>query len=344
MVQAMRSTTQILKQVRDWRADGHPVGFATVVSTWGSAPRPVGGHMAVCATGTFVGSVSGGCVEAAVVDVARTVMSESAPRVVEYGVSDDDAWAVGLACGGRVRISVVPVGAAGLDDASLAELIRAREALEPVVLASWLGTGKHALLGMDERPDRGTATELSAPTREALLTDRATLLEIDGHEVFLRPHNRPARLIVVGAAHVTQSLVPMASEAGLDVVVVDPRAAFGSVERFPDVRLVRAWPDQALAELGLDHRTAVVTVTHDPKIDDPALLAALRAEPFYIGALGSRRTHASRLERLEAQGVARADLARIRAPGGLDIGARTPQEIALSIVAQVVQELRAGRS
>jgi xanthine dehydrogenase accessory factor len=136
----------------------------------------------------------------------------------------------------------------------------------------------------------------------------------------------------------------MASEAGLDVVVVDPRAAFGSVERFPDVRLVRAWPDQALAELGLDHRTAVVTVTHDPKIDDPALLAALRAEPFYIGALGSRRTHASRLERLEAQGVARADLARIRAPVGLDIGARTPQEIALSIVAQVVQELRAGRS
>jgi len=300
--------------------------------------------MAVCSTGTFVGSVSGGCVEAAVVDVAQAVMAEQVPRIVEYGVSDADAWAVGLACGGRVRISVVPVGAAGLDDASLAELIRAREALEPVVLGSWLDTGEHALLRpLDGPPDVGSAAELSDSAREALLTDRAALLEIDGRQVFLRPHNPPARLIIVGAAHVTQSLVPIASEAGLDVVVVDPRAAFASVERFPDVRLVRAWPDEALAELGVDHRTAVVTVTHDPKIDDPALLTALRAEPFYIGALGSRRTHSSRLERLEAEGVPRADLERIRAPVGLDIGARTPQEIALSIVAQIIQELRTRR-
>ena len=337
----MRSTTEILRQVRAWRAEGQQVGLATVVSTWGSAPRPVGGHMAVCSTGTFVGSVSGGCVEAAVVDVARGVMAEEAPRVVEYGVSEEDAWAVGLACGGRVRISVVPVGPKGLDDGILDEVIRAREADEPVVLASWLETAAHELF----RPaadDGDAGAALAAAARQALVTDRATLLEIDGCDVFLRPHNPPARIIIVGAAHVTQSLVLLASAAGFDVVVVDPRSAFASVERFPGVRLLRSWPAEALAELGLDHRTAVVTVTHDPKLDDPALLAALRAEPFYIGALGSRRTHASRLERLVAEGIDGAELERIHAPVGLDIGARTTQEIALSIVAQIVQALRKG--
>jgi len=300
--------------------------------------------MAVCATGAFVGSVSGGCVEAAVVDLSQAVMRRDESRVVEYGVSDDEAWAVGLACGGRVRISVVPVGAAGLDDGVLGEVIRARDALEPVVLASWLDSGEHVLVRpLAENAVTGPVEALQEAARQALLTDRASLVEVDGREAFLRPHNPPARLVVVGAAHVTQSLVPIASEAGLEVVVVDPRAAFASNERFPDVRLVHSWPTEALAELGIDHRTAVVTVTHDPKIDDPALLAALRADPFYIGALGSRRTHASRLERLEAEGVARADLERIHAPIGLDIGARTPPEIAVSIVAQVIRELRGER-
>jgi xanthine dehydrogenase accessory factor len=137
----MRSTTEILKQVRAWRADGHAVGFATVVTTWGSAPRPVGGHMAVGPGGAFVGSVSGGCVEAAVVDVARGVMDSASPLVVDYGISDEDAWAVGLACGGRVRISVGPVGTPGLPDSFVADLIEARESQDPVVLASWIETG-----------------------------------------------------------------------------------------------------------------------------------------------------------------------------------------------------------
>jgi len=338
----MRSTTEILRQVRSWREGGHAVGLATVVSTWGSAPRPIGGHMAVGPEGAFVGSVSGGCVEAAVVDVARGVTESAAPRTVEYGVTDDDAWAVGLACGGRVRISVVPVGEGGLDDAIVEDLIRAREANEPVVIASWLESGAHRLLRDAARNGGDAEGSLEALAREALLTDRAALAEIDGSTVFLRPHNPPARLIIVGAAHITQSLVPMASEAGFDVTVVDPRAAFASVERFPDVRLVRSWPAEALADLGIDHRTAIVTVTHDPKLDDPALLAALGAEPFYVGALGSRRTHAQRLERLTAEGLSAAALERIHAPIGLDIGARTTQEISVSIVAELVQALRKG--
>lgn len=336
----MTGTTDILSQIRTWRSEGQNGALCTVVSTWGSAPRPVGGHMAVCGTGAFVGSVSGGCVEAAVVDEARGAMSDGAPRVVEYGVSDDDAWAVGLACGGRVRIAVVPVTEGGFDDETLAALIAAREAQEPVVLATRLETGVSEVV----RPLDGVEGDdpLVDAARAALLADRATLIEGEGDGVFLRPHNRPVRVIVVGAAHVSQSLVPLVTTAGFEAVVVDPRSAFATEERFPGVRLLRSWPAEAFAELGLDHRTAVVTVTHDPKLDDPALLAALDSDVFYVGALGSRRTHAARLERLAEEGAEASALERIHAPIGLDIGARTTQEIAVSIVAEVVRELREG--
>lgn len=332
----MTGTTDILRQIQKWR--GHSAALATVVNTWGSAPRPVGGHMAVCDTGAFVGSVSGGCVEAAVVDEARGTMDEGSARVVEYGVSDEDAWAVGLACGGRVRISVVPVGDAGLDDDTLGELIALREADQPVVVAARLDTGAHELLRpMDTDGEPGPMAEAA---RAALLADRASVVDTDSGEVFLRPHNRPVRVIIVGAAHVSQSLVPLVTTAGFQAVVVDPRSAFATEERFPGVRLMHSWPAEALEALGLDHRTAVVTVTHDPKLDDPALLAALRSDVFYIGALGSRRTHAARLERLAEEGADPKAVTRIHAPIGLDIGARTTQEIALSIIAQIVESLR----
>jgi len=332
----MSGTTDIFRQIRTWRSEGHEVALATVVSTWGSAPRPVGGYMAICDTGSFVGSVSGGCVEGAVVEEAMGVMAEQVPRTVEYGITDEDAWLVGLACGGRVRISVGPVGPTGLEDELVEDIIAAREAHEGVVLATWLDSAVHQLL---QKKDEGVDG-----AHEALLEDRATLRETETGDVLLRPHNPPVRVIIVGAAHVTQSLVPLAVSAGFAVVVVDPRTAFASEERFPDVRLVTSWPREALAELGLDHRTAVVTVTHDPKLDDPALLAALEADPFYIGALGSRRTHASRLERLAAEGADPASFGRIHAPVGLDIGARTTQEISVSIIAEIVQILRKGDS
>jgi xanthine dehydrogenase accessory factor len=338
MLHAMTGTTEILRQLRDWRNEGHDAALCTVVSTWGSAPRPMGGHMAVRDSGDFVGSVSGGCVEAAVVDEARGSMAASAARVVEYGVSDDEAWAVGLACGGRVRISVVPVGDAGLNDDTLQAVIQSRDTHDAIVLATWMETGAAKIL----RPLDGDATDdsLVESARAALLADRATLAESATGEVFLRPHNRPVRVIIVGAAHVSQSLVPLVTTAGFEAIVVDPRAAFATEERFPGVRMKRSWPAQALAELGLNHRTAIVTVTHDPKLDDPALLAAVQSEVFYIGALGSRRTHAARCERLGGEGADAAALERIHAPIGLDIGARTTEEIAVSIIAEIVQELR----
>jgi len=165
-------------------------------------------------------------------------------------------------------------------------------------------------------------------------------VEVDGEEVFLRPHNPPVRVVVVGAVHLAQALVPMAQATGFLPVVVDPRDDFATEERFPGVSLVHTWPGEAHRGLSVDHRTAVVVVTHDPKLDDPALVEALASPAFYVGALGSRRTHARRLERLGAAGISGSALARIRAPVGLDIGARTPEEIAVAILAEIVEALR----
>lgn len=337
-------TTAILRAAERWRGEGHSVVLATVVETWGSAPRRPGGHMMVCATGDFVGSVSGGCVEAAVVEEAKGVMKSGRAHTVEYGVADEDAWAVGLACGGQVRIHLEPVGPEGLGDALLGEVIAAREDHEPVVLATGLTSGTHALL----RPfasagqGQGDTTPWDA-ARNALLSDQSVVVDTSDGEVFLRPHNRPVRVIIVGAVHLAQALVPMVVAAGFDAVVVDPRDAFATAERFPGVDMVSSWPGEALRSLRLDHRTAVVVVTHDPKLDDPALTEALATDVFYVGALGSRRTHARRLERLEAEGVSTEALTRIHAPVGLDIGARTPGEISVAIVAEIVAALRGRR-
>jgi xanthine dehydrogenase accessory factor len=185
-----------------------------------------------------------------------------------------------------------------------------------------------------------TDPELAAAGREALRSDRAQLFAWQGNEVLLTPHNPPLRLIIVGAVHISEALCAMARQAGYAVTVIDPRSAFLRPERFPGVQLIDAWPQEAFASLLPDARTAVVLLTHDPKIDDPALLAVLRSPAFYVGALGSTRTQARRLERLAAAAVDAASLARIHGPAGLSIGARTPAEIAIAVLAQMTQVLR----
>jgi xanthine dehydrogenase accessory factor len=180
--------------------------------------------------------------------------------------------------------------------------------------------------------------------RAAIRSDRAQVLVDGDHEVLVTPHNPPLRLIIVGAVHISESLCLMATDAGYAVTLIDPRSAFLRPERFPGVRLMDTWPQEAVAELKPDARTAVVLLTHDPKIDDPALLAVLPTAAFYVGALGSTRTHAKRLQRLQEAGVSEAECARIRGPAGLSIGARTPAEIAISVLAEITQTLRGGRA
>ncbi len=213
----------------------------------------------------------------------------------------------------------------------LARLEQARAAQRPVVLATRLPSGEQVLLPGDDAPPG-----LAAAAEAALRADRSQVVEADGAQWFLHAYNPPLRLVVVGAVHIAQALVPMAAGLGYGVTVADPRRAFASDERFPGVTVSTDWPDEALGALRPDSRTAIVTLTHDPKLDDPALDRALRSEAFYVGALGSRKTHAARLGRLREMGHEDTALARIRGPVGLDIGAVTAPEIALSILAQIV--------
>ena len=307
-----------------WAQAGRGAALATVVETWGSAPRRVGAQLAIAADGEMQGSVSGGCVEGAVVVEALEAIEDGAPRLLEYGVSDGDAFAVGLACGGKIRVLVEPVGAKAMPFDVLGDLVRARAARQPVAYQVPLsgGVGRLVTGGYADR----------------FRMDRSGVEE-DG-DTFVAIHNPPLRLVIVGAVHIAQALVPMAQVAGFDAVVIDPREAFGSQARFPDAQVINDWPDAAMDTVGVDTRSAVVLLTHDPKLDDPALHIALRSDAFYIGALGSKRTHASRVARLEEAGFTAADIARINGPVGLDIGAASPPEIAVSILSQMIQSLR----
>ena len=212
----------------------------------------------------------------------------------------------------------------------------ARRDKRPVVLATWLDTGDETLIAPGEAPGAAIAEAVA----EAFASDRSASVEIGGRPLFLHVFNPPLRLIVVGAVHVAEPLAALARAVGYAVTVIDPRRAYADTERFPGAVLLDAWPDDALAELRPDRRTAVVTLTHDPKIDDPALRFALSAPVFHIGALGSKRTHARRIERLKEAGFPDGAVARVKGPVGLDIGAKTAAEIALSIMAEVVAAQR----
>lgn len=320
-VQAAKSAPEV---ALDWQRAGRGAVLATVVETWGSAPRRVGAQMAVSGDGQIEGSVSGGCVEGSVMLEALEALQEGRGRLLEFGVSDGDAFSVGLACGGTIRVLLEPVGTV-MPLAVLEALVAARAARQPVAYVCDAQNGGGVLLrdGFAER----------------FRMDRSGC-EADGR--FVAIHNPPLRMVVVGAVHIAQFLLPMARIAGIDPILIDPRSAFGSPARFPDETILDDWPDEALRRTGTDGRTALVLLTHDPKLDDPALHVGLRSDMFYIGALGSKRTHAARLERLAKAGFSAPELARIHGPVGLDIAASGPAEIAVSILAQMVQVLRAG--
>jgi len=304
----------------DWHRAGRKVALATVVETWGSAPREVGSLLVIDSAGAMEGSVSGGCVEGAVISEALGAMEDGQARVLQYGVADDDAFAVGLACGGDIRILVEPVGGA-MPVALLEELVATKERSEPVAYVVDLAGAQRRLAPLDAYADR-------------FRLDRSGVE--DNGNTFVAIHNPPLRLIVVGAVHIAQPLMGMARDCGFQPILIDPRDAFGSAARFPGETILNDWPDEALEALKPDARTAVVTLTHDPKLDDPAIRAALASPVFYLGCLGSKRTHAKRLERLA--GVDGLD--RINGPVGLDLGGRKPAEIAVSIMAEIIKSLR----
>ncbi|MED5313704.1 MAG: XdhC/CoxI family protein [Pseudomonadota bacterium] len=306
----------LIIRAKAWKDAGHGVALAFVMETWGSSPRPVGSVMVIRDDMAVEGSVSGGCVEGAVIDAAIESLTTGAGQRLDFGVADAKAWEVGLSCGGRIAVLVTPIAEGGLPEEALGDLAGD-------IVARRAGAVTF---------DAANGVRLERSSEDGEMVSALS----DDESSFTFRQVPPRRVVIIGGVHITQFLAPMARQAGYDVVVIDPRAVFSAAERFPGSDCRTAWPDEAMAELGLDTRTAVVTLTHDPKIDDPGLQAALASDAFYIGCLGSRRTHAARCERLAEAGFSKADLARLHGPVGLDIGARTPAEIAVSILAQMI--------
>lgn len=328
----MAEFDQIPKIALDWIKTGHKVALATVIETWGSAPRPVGAELVITADGEFEGSVSGGCVEGAVVIEAQEALVDGRARLLEYGVSDDAAFAVGLACGGTIKVLVDPIGIARGPDADiLAARVQAFQGRVAIATLVNTRTWQRALSGDPALP---------APLAEAVRARLASGKSGMEGDWFITIQTPPLRLYIIGAVHIAQALLPMAQLAGFAPILVDPRGAFARASRFPDVDIREDWPDEVLHAAHLDAHSAVVTLSHDPKIDDPAILETLKSPAFYLGCLGSRKTHAKRLLRLRAAGVSETDIARIHAPIGLDIGAKSPAEIAASVLADLIQTLR----
>ena len=301
---------RILAAAIDWA--GAPMAIATVVETWKSAPCPVGTHMLVHADGRFVGSVSGGCVEGDVLERAQLVLAGAPPVLRRYGVADDAAWDVGLPCGGDIQVLVQPVSADSFPAHLFADINKARSAGAALSIATDLETG------------------------------RSALLDDDAGAGFVNIYHPPRRLLIVGAVEIASALAAIAVSQGVDVTLCDPRGRFLTAERFPGVRLDDRWPDDAVKAFAPDSRSAIVTLSHDPKIDDPALAAALASPAAYVAALGSVRSHQARLARLSAAGVSAEQCARIEGPAGVAINAISAPEIALSIAGGMIRAFNQG--
>ena len=333
-----------------WLANGQSIALATVVQTWGSSPRQVGAKMAMATSHEISGSVSGGCVEGAVYETGLDVIRTGQPQLLHFGVTNDTAWDVGLACGGKIEVFV-----RRLDSNLYAALRRAMTADRSLVVATIIGgpldlLGREMLIADDGAVFGTLGGELDHAAIEAGRvalcagqSNRFTLSAVEPIELFLDVITPSPEVIAIGGVHIAIALTHLAKVMGYRTTVVDPRGVFGTKARFPHVdRLIQAWPDEALAQIKLSCLSAVVMLTHDPKLDDPALKMALPSEAFYVGALGSRATQEQRRQRMLAAGVREIDLAKLHGPIGIDLGGHTPEEIALAVMAEIVA-VRNGR-
>ena len=336
----MDDSISIIKLALDWKSAGRNVALATVIKTWGSAPRRMGSIMCIDADMQFEGSVSGGCVETAVIDQAMETIKTGRAQLLEFGVSNNQAWEVGLACGGNIEVFVQPI----LDQEliELSNLIDLNLENTPALLLNKLDQeSQFNVVATDQIDNHEVLSDShNEVARSSIRQDRPHVIEVDACRYFIQPFNPDLNVYIVGAVHITQQLVPIIELLDFNIHVIDPRSAFANEQRFPNVNLVTQWPNEFFVGSILNHRSAVITLTHDPKFDDPALNAALNSDAFYIGALGSRKTHAGRIERLQIEGFNEKQLSRIHAPIGVDIKASNPTEIALSIAAELVLELR----
>ena len=335
----------ILSDLDHWGAgDNKSIALATVIQTWGSSPRRAGAKMAIMPDGRITGSVSGGCVEGAVFESGVEVLKSNRPQLLHFGVADETAWEVGLACGGSIDIFVKPLDREFFKPLR-SVLVEEQPAVNVTVVRSSNELLGREMLVRDDGSVNGTLNdELDQPAlrlaREALAhgVSRRAMLNEDV-EIFMEVILPPPTLIAVGGVHITIALMALAKTLGYRTAVVDPRSAFGNEERFPNVdQLIQLWPQEAFQQIPITRSTAVAMLTHDPKLDDPALQIALPSPAFYVGALGSKTTQAKRRKRLLDDGLTEEQLNRLHGPIGLEIGAGTPEEIAMSIMAEIVAE------
>jgi xanthine dehydrogenase accessory factor len=337
---------EVIHDIRTWLARDERVALTTVISTWGSAPRGVGAKMAVSSSGAISGSVSGGCVESAVVDASLQVLASGTPQLLRFGVSDDAAWEVGLACGGSIELVIKELDP-GLfqwvdehidGDDSFAIITRIAGPPDEMGTSFVVDEGGIRFVeGSAEVPQAGSGLILD--TIRSGDSQRRKVQQENGSEseYFVDVISPPPTLIMVGGVHISVTLARLAKTIGFRTVIIEPRRVFADQERFPFVDLlIQAWPEEAFKKIPLSSTTAVAVLTHDPKIDDQAMKIALPSEAFYVGGLGSKKTQALRRERLIESGLSPGDLDRLHGPIGLALGARTAEEIALSILAEIV--------
>ena len=300
---------EVLDELNEWTRDGQEIAIATVIETWGSSPRPLGSKMLVTRSGKMAGSVSNGCIEGAVFEEAQKVLKSGTPKVAAFGVSDDVAFEVGLACGGHIEVFVQPLGRVHQ------QLIAMLNRNQPATLRTDLANGETELV------------EGTPPGSEVARRDG---------DMFVEPFRRPAHLVIIGAIHIAIPLHRLAKLMGYRVTVIDARAKFATKERFPEAdELIVGWPDEAMGKLAIDNSTYVVILTHDPKFDLPALRSVLTKDAGYIGAIGSRKTNQNRFDALRKEGFTEEQLARVHGPIGLDLGGRGAEETALGILAEI---------
>lgn len=336
----------ILPKIEEWVSQDKPFALATVIKTWGSSPRPVGSSLAVTGDMEMAGSVSGGCVEGAVMKKAQEILQSGQPQRLKFGVTDEDAWAVGLSCGGAIQVWTERFLAFDDDPAEQAVWEKLHDCLTNNVGCVLLTTmaeaaNEHLLVVPAEDAVLGKKTDpaLAELARKAYRERNNQVVEHAGVSYFARVFPRKSQLLIVGAAHITTDLVRLGNLYDFETVVIDPRGIFAEKTQFPEPphQLFVDWPAEVLPGFTLDDYSYAVLLTHDPKIDDQALHILLKSDIGYIGALGSRRTHEKRVKRLTKDGFSEAQIGRIHAPIGVDINARRPKEIALSIMAELIQ-------
>jgi xanthine dehydrogenase accessory factor len=344
---------EVISDINQWLQEDIPIALATVVQTWGSAPRKVGAKMALTPDGKISGSVSGGCVEGAVFDEGVETLESGRSQLLHYGVADETAWEVGLACGGTIEVFVEPLDTAVYHFTQTLLDEDAAFATATIINGPADRLGKKLVIQHDHEPFGRISPEtdslIAAAAQTALENGRSQRqkLSVPGTdteiELFVEVTLPKPKLIMVGGVHIAIALTEIAKTVGYETIIIDPRRAFGSEARFAHAdQLIQEWPDKAFQHIRLNDASAVAMLTHDPKIDDPALKVALNSRAFYIGALGSNKTQTKRRERLQAMGFGEAEIGRIYGPIGLDINANTPEEIAVAIMAEIIAARRKG--